>query len=133
MQFDVRFTHPEKIGIAGALTVVLSAFLPWVTLGLGRVSESGLAVGYPGQITLTLGVVAFAGIVHWGWRVRTRALLAVVGLFAVALVWATVLGLAGDVNPGLGLVTTALGAAMILVDGLYGLAGDFAVRRRVTA
>jgi hypothetical protein len=133
MKFDVRFTRSEKIGMAGALTVVLSAFLPWVTLGLGRISESGLATGYPGQITLTLGVVAFAGIVHWGWRVRTRALIAVVGLVTVAVVWATVVQIPGDMNLGLGLVTTTFGAAIILVDGLYGLVGDSAVRRRVTA
>lgn len=131
MQFDVKFTPFEKLGMAGALTVVLSAFLPWVTIGLGRVSSSGLAGGYPGQFTLTLGVVALVGIVQWGWRVRTRALLATVGLASVVAVLVTLVGLTSRMNPGLGLVMTALGATALLGTGLYGLVDVRTLQRRV--
>ncbi|WP_135535090.1 hypothetical protein [Halostella pelagica] len=133
MKFDVRFTRSEKLGMTGAMTVVLSAFLPWITLGLGRVSVSGLAVGYPGQVTLALGLIAFAGIARWGWRIKTRALLAAVGLTTVAVVWFTLAYVTGRANLGLGLVTTTMGATILLANGVYGLAGDYVGRHRVTA
>ncbi|WP_323191231.1 hypothetical protein [Halostella sp. PRR32] len=133
MKFDVRFTRSEKIGMTGAMTVVLSAFLPWVTLGLGRVSVSGLAGGYPGHVTLALGLTAFAGVVHWGWRIKTRALLAGVGLATIAVVWFTLVYITGRANLGLGLVTTTMGATILLANGVYGLAGDYVGRHRITA
>ena len=130
---NLRFTRSEKIGMTGALTVVLSAVLPWVTTGLGRVSATGLARGQLGYVTVALGSVATAAILAWGWRVRTRALLVGVGLLIAAVVGHTLLTISGNSNPGLGLVTTALGAAILVTDGAYGLVNERVRRRRVTA
>lgn len=130
---NLRFTRSEKIGVTGALTVVLSAVLPWVTTGLGRVAATGLAHGYLGYVTIGLGSLATAAILAWGWRLRTRALLVGVGLLTAAVVAHTLLTVSGNTNPGLGLVTTALGAGMLVVDGAYGLVNEGVRRRRVTA
>lgn len=130
---NLRFTRSEKIGMTGSLTVVLSAVLPWVTTGLGRVSASGLADGYLGWVTVALGLVATAGILAWGWRIRTRALLIGVGLLTAAVVARTVLAISANANPGLGLVTTALGATVMVGSGTYGLLNEHVRRRRVTA
>ena len=130
---DLRFTRSEKTGMTGALTVVLSAVLPWVTTGLGRVSATGLTHGHLGYVTVALGFAATAAVLAWGWRVRTRALLVGVGLLTAAVVARTLLTISGNMNPGLGLVTTALGAAILVVDGAYGLVGERVRRRRVTA
>jgi peptidoglycan/LPS O-acetylase OafA/YrhL len=130
---NLRFTRSEKTGMTGALTVVLSAVLPWVTTGLGRASATGLAHGHLGYVTIALGFAATAAILAWGWRVRTRALLVGVGLLVAAVVVQTLLTISGNTNPGLGLVTTALGAATLVVDGAYGLVGERVRRRRVTA
>ena len=130
---NLRFTRSEKTGMTGALTVVLSAVLPWVTTGLGRVSATGLAHGHLGYVTVALGFTATAAILAWGWRVRTRALLVGVGLLIAAVVAQTLFTISGNTNPGLGLVTTSLGAGILVVDGAYGIVGERVRRRRVTA
>ncbi|WP_121820786.1 hypothetical protein [Halostella salina] len=131
MQF--RFTRSEKVGMTASLTVVLSAFLPWTTQGLGRVSTSGIGYGYLGGVTALLGLVAFAAVLAWGWRVRTRALMSGVGLIVTLGVAGLAVGLHAGTNPGLGLVTTAIAAAALLGSGAYGLFADDARRRRTTA
>jgi len=128
-----RFTRSEKIGMAASLTVVLSAFLPWTTQGLGRVSTSGIGYGYLGEATALLGIVGFVAVLSWGWRVRTRAVLSGVGLLVTLGVAGTTVGLHAGTNPGLGLVTTAIAAAALLGSGAYGLFADDIRRRRTTA
>ena len=131
MQF--RFTRSEKIGMAASLTVVLSAFLPWSTRGLGRVSTAGIGYGYVGEATALLGLAAFAAVLAWGWRIRTRALLSSVGLLVGLAAVETAVGLTSATNPGLGLVTTAVAALALVGTGAYGLFTERARRRRAPA
>ncbi|WP_135821935.1 hypothetical protein [Halostella litorea] len=131
MQF--RLSRCEKIGMAASLTVVLSTLLPWSTQGLGRVSTSGIGYGYVGEATAVLGLVAFAAVLTWGWRVRTRALLSTAGLFVGLAAVETTMGLTAGTNPGLGLVTTGMAATALVATGTYGLVTERVRQHRLSA
>jgi hypothetical protein len=122
----------DRLAVLGGLAIVaLGAFLPWITASYLGTTFSASGITRDGVLTLGVAIlVAIVVVVTWGRAAKICALVAGLGVLALASAYISDPFLFSDppsdlarnvVSAGIGLYLTAFGGLIVAAGGGYGL------------